>query len=88
MDSHTARFAFVRNHPVITFFVITFLIGYIAALSLFFTRISVFGSIAASVVVAVLVSVTSPIFRTPDAALFRRRLSQPSILEVAEHARI
>ena len=48
MDSHTARFAFVRNHPVMTFFVITFLIGYIAALSLFFTRISVFGSIAAS----------------------------------------
>ena len=40
------------------------------------------------VVAAVLVSVTSSIFRTQDAALFRRRLSQPSILEVAKHARI
>jgi uncharacterized protein len=48
MDSHTARFAFVRKHPVITFFVITFLIGYIAAITLFLTRISVFGLIAAS----------------------------------------
>lgn len=48
MDSHTTRFAFVRNHPVITFFVITLLIGYSTALSLFLTRNSVFGSIAAS----------------------------------------
>ncbi|HLZ61672.1 MAG TPA: CPBP family intramembrane glutamic endopeptidase [Ktedonosporobacter sp.] len=48
MDSHTARFAFVRKHPVMTFFVITFLIGYIAAIPLFFTRISALGLIAAS----------------------------------------
>ncbi|MBV9228265.1 MAG: CPBP family intramembrane metalloprotease [Chloroflexi bacterium] len=48
MDSHTIRFVFVRKHPVITFFVITFLVGYIAAIPLFLTRISVFGLIAAS----------------------------------------
>lgn len=35
MDSHAAQFAFVRKHPVITFFVITILIGYIAAIPLF-----------------------------------------------------
>lgn len=48
MDPHTNRFAFVRKHPVITFFVITFLIGYIAAIPLFFTKISALGLIAAS----------------------------------------
>jgi membrane protease YdiL (CAAX protease family) len=48
MDSHTAQFAFVRKHPVMTFFVITFLIGYIAAIPLFFTKISALGLIAAS----------------------------------------
>lgn len=48
MDSHTARFEFVRKHPVITFFVITFLIGYIAAIPLFITKISALGLIAAS----------------------------------------
>lgn len=48
MDTHTARFEFVRKHPVITFFVITYLIGYIAAIPLFFTQISALGLIAAS----------------------------------------
>jgi membrane protease YdiL (CAAX protease family) len=40
------------------------------------------------VVAAVLVSVTSPIFRIQKVVLERRRLSQPAIREVAEHARI
>jgi membrane protease YdiL (CAAX protease family) len=48
MDASTSRFAFVRDHPVMTFFVITYLIGYIAALPLFLTKISVLGLIAAS----------------------------------------
>jgi uncharacterized protein len=48
MDSHTPRSSFVRNHPVLTFFVITFLIADIAALPLFFTKISALGLIAAS----------------------------------------
>lgn len=38
MDSYTARFAFVSKHPVMIFFIITFLIGSIAATSLFFTK--------------------------------------------------
>ncbi len=48
LDAPPSRLAFVRNHPVVTFFVITYLIGYIAALPLFLTKISVLGLIAAS----------------------------------------
>jgi uncharacterized protein len=48
IDAHTTPLAFVRNHPVTTFFVIAFLIGYVAALALVLTKITAFGLIAAS----------------------------------------